>query len=378
MTVLSRQALEIFSRCGGTEQSWPHSRDLPIMLPYSMPDSSIITPRKSFFRSKKSELIPFVLGLCVLAYLVYRFGFSTLLSNLVTTGWTFGLIIGLWLFIYILNTTAWRLALGPDGQRISSPHLFQITVSGFALNDMTPFLAIGGEPYRISVLSEPLGRERAVSAVTLYRMIFSLGHLMFLLVGILGVLVALELPPSIRLLLITVGLILLAIISILLSGHRRGVFERIYMRAQRLRVLDRLIKRIPVNQESLRQMDELIMNVYHKRKGNFYGAIGCEFFGRCCMSLEIFLILRSIGLPVDLAQAFFLFLTFSILINLFLAVPYNLGVREGGFYFALESLALPPMIGVYLGIVMRIREFFWYLVGLGFIALAGLRKPKTT
>ena len=343
-----------------------------------MPNSSTITPRKPFFGSKKSELIPFVLGLCVLAYLVYRFGFSTLLSNLIATGWTFGLIIGLWLFIYILNTTAWRLALGPDGERISSPRLFQITVSGFALNDMTPFLAIGGEPYRISVLSELLGRDKSVSAVTLYRMIFSLGHLMFLLVGILAVLLALELPPSIRLLLVTVGLILLVIISILLSGHRRGVFERIYMRAQRLRILDRLIKRIPVNQESLRQMDELIMNVYHKRKRNFYGAIGCEFFGRCCMSLEIFLILRSIGLPVDLAQAFFLFLTFSLLINLFFAVPYNLGVREGGFYFALESLALPPMIGVYLGIVMRIREFFWYLVGLGFIALAGLRKPKTT
>ncbi|MGA9364805.1 MAG: lysylphosphatidylglycerol synthase transmembrane domain-containing protein [Bacteroidota bacterium] len=343
-----------------------------------MPDSSTITPRKSFFRSKKSELIPFVLGLCVLAYLVYRFGFSTLLSNLIATGWTFGLIIGLWLFIYILNTTAWRLALGPDGERISSPRLFQITVSGFALNDMTPFLAIGGEPYRISVLSELLGRDKSVSAVTLYRMIFSLGHLLFLLVGILAVLVALELPPSVKLPLAAIGLILVAIISILISGHRGGVFERIHGRVQRWRVLGRLLKRIPVNQESLRQMDELIMNVYHKRKKNFYGAIGCEFFSRCCMSLEIFLILRSIGLPVDLAQAFFLFLTFSILINLFFAVPYNLGVREGGFYFALESLALPPMIGVYLGIVMRIREFFWYFVGLSFIALAGLRKPKTT
>jgi uncharacterized protein (TIRG00374 family) len=343
-----------------------------------MPDLSTSTSRKFSFHPKKFELVLFVLGLSVLAYLVYRFGFDTLLSNLVATGWTFGLIIGVWFFIYILNTTAWRLALGRDGHTITFPRLFRITVSGSTLNDMTPFLAIGGEPYRMSALSESLGRGQSVSAVTLYRMIFSLGHLLFLLVGIVTILVALELPTSIKVLLAAVGLILLAIISILLSGHRHGVFERIYSRVKRLRVLGRLLQRIPVTQESLRRMDELIMNAYHERKRDFYGAIGCEFLSRCCMGVEIFLILRSVGLHVDLVQAFFLFLTYSILINLFFAVPYNVGVREGGFYLALESLALPPMIGIYLGIVMRIREFFWFFIGLGFIALAGLRRPKTT
>jgi hypothetical protein len=343
-----------------------------------MPDSSTSTPLDLSFRLKKFELIPFVLGLCVLAYLVYRFGLGTLLSNLIATGWTFALIIGVWLFIYILNTAAWRLALGPDAEGITPPRLFQITVSGFALNDMTPFLAIGGEPYRISALSESLGRDRSVSAVTLYRMIFTLGHLSFLLVGILTVLIMLELPSSVKLLLVAAALILVAIISILLSGHRRGVFERIYGRVQRLRALGRILKKIRVSQESLRQMDELVMDAYHERKKDFYGAIGCEFLGRCCMGIEIFLILRSVGLHVNLPQAFFLYLTYSILINLFFAVPYNVGVREGGFYFALESLALPPMLGIYLGIVMRIREFFWYFVGLGLLALAGLRRPKPT
>jgi len=343
-----------------------------------MQDPSTSAPDRLSFRPKKFELFVFVLGLCVLAYLVYRFGFDTLLSNLIATGWTFGLIVGVWLLIYILNTTAWRLALGPDGQGISPPRLFQITVSGFALNDMTPFLAIGGEPYRISVLSESLGRDRSVSAVTLYRMIFTLGHLMFLMTGIVVVLIMLKLPFSVKLLFVMAGLILLAIISVLLSGHRRGVFERIYSRVQRLGVLSRLLRRMPVNQESLKQMDELIMNVYHQRKRDFYGAVGCEFLGRCCMSIEIFLILRSVGLHVDVPQAFFLYLTYSILINLFFAVPYNVGVREGGFYLALGSLALPPMIGVYLGIVMRIREFVWYFIGLTLLALAGLRRPRVT
>jgi hypothetical protein len=49
----------------------------------------------------------------------------------------------------------------------------------------------------------------------------------------------------------------------------------------------------------------------------------------------------------------------------------NLGAREGGLYLGLESLALTPLLGVYLGIVMRLREFVWILFGLLFILLTG-------
>lgn len=329
-------------------------------------------------RLKKIELIFFVLGLSFLGYLVYKFGFETLLTNLARTGWTFALIIGLWFIIYILNTTSWRLVLGCEVEGISFPHLFRIIVSGFALNDLTPVLGLGGETYRMSVLSERMGRGRSVSSVTLYRMIYSLGHLLLLFTGVVVALVALRLPTTLMFLFGLVGVALLAIISILLSGHRRGVFERVVGRLQRVRVIHRLLEKFSVSEESLKRMDEIITSAYHERRRDFYGAVSIEYVTRCCMAIEIFFILRGIGLDVGIAQAFFLYLTYSLLVNILFAVPYNVGVREGGFYFALESLALPPMIGIYLGIVMRIREFFWILLGLLFILLAGVRRPKVT
>jgi uncharacterized protein (TIRG00374 family) len=334
-----------------------------------------LTPPRRF---RKLELFLLILGVCGLGYLVQKFGISTLIENLAATGWTFGLIIGVWLIIYLLNTSAWKLVLGHQAESITFPRLFRITVSGFALNDVTPMLGLGGEPYRMAVLSESLGKSRSVSAVTLYRMIFSLGHMLLLCVGIVVTIVEVELPGSLKLLLMVLGIVLLSIILVLLSGHRRGVFERVYRGLQRVSFLRCLLEKAPVNQDSLKRMDELITNAYHDRKRDFYGAVGCEFLGRCCMGIEIYLILRSIGLHVDIAQAIFLYLTYSIVINVLSPVPYNVGVREGGFYLAMESMALPPMIGVYLGIVMRIREFFWILVGLSFIALASFRKPKVT
>jgi uncharacterized protein (TIRG00374 family) len=343
-----------------------------------MSDLSPVPQLKPPPRFRKLELFLLILGVCALGYLVQKFGISTLIENLAATGWTFGVIIGVWLIIYLLNTSAWKLVLGHHAESITFPRLFRITVSAFALNDVTPMLGIGGEPYRIAVVSESLGRSRSVSAVTLYRMIFTLGHMSLLCVGIVIAIVAVDLPSSLKLLLMVLGVVLLSFILVLLSGHRRGVFERVYRGLQRIPLLRRLLQKIPVHPDSLKRMDELITNAYHDRKRDFYGAVGCEFLGRCCMGIEIYLILRSVGLQVDIAQAIFLYLTYSILINVLSAVPYNIGVREGGFYLAMGSMALPPMIGVYLGIVMRIREFFWILIGLIFIALASFRKPKVT
>jgi uncharacterized protein (TIRG00374 family) len=343
-----------------------------------MSDPSPVPQLKPPQRFRKLELFLLILGVCALGYLVHKFGISTLIENLAATGWTFGLIIGVWLIIYLLNTSAWKLVLGHQAESITFPRLFRITVSGFALNDVTPMLGLGGEPYRMAVLSESLGRSRSVSAVTLYRMIFSLGHMLLLCVGIVVTIIEVDLPGSLKLLLVVLGVVLLSIILILLSGHRRGVFERVYRGLEHVPLLRRLLQKVPVNQDSLKRMDELITNAYHDRKRDFYGAVGCEFLSRCCMGIEIYLILRSVGLHVDFAQAIFLYLTYSIVINVLSPVPYNVGVREGGFYLAMESMALPPMIGVYLGIVMRIREFFWILVGLSLIALASFRKPKVT
>jgi hypothetical protein len=42
----------------------------------------------------------------------------------------------------------------------------------------------------------------------------------------------------------------------------------------------------------------------------------------------------------------------------------NLGVREGSLFFIMGLLNFTSAIGIYIGLVNRIREFFWILIGL--------------
>jgi len=107
-----------------------------------------------------------------------------------------------------------------------------------------------------------------------------------------------------------------------------------------------------------------------------YAAIGLEYLSRVLMGVEVYLILRGIGIDTTIVSALFLYVSYSIVINLLFFIPLNLGAREGGLALGLGTLALPPLLGVYLGVVMRVREFFWIALGLLFILFTNKQKPS--
>src|SRR6185436_1175638 len=125
----------------------------------------------------------FLLGLSLFVYLVDRIGAAEILDRIVSSGWGIVAAFFIWFVIYLLNTSAWRLALGRNGDSIGAVELFMITVSGFVINYITPLVALGGEPYKVGALSGRLGAQGAIPAVVLYRMVHLLGYMSLLFAG---------------------------------------------------------------------------------------------------------------------------------------------------------------------------------------------------
>lgn len=314
-----------------------------------------------------SKILFFLFGLGAFIYLISRFGLDQIVANIGRAGWSLLYIIGVWFVIYILNALAWRFVLGESAKKISFPQLFMVTVSGFVINYVTPVIALGGEPYKIKALSGRFGVQQSLSAVVLYRMVHLLGHMLLLFTGIVLALVFLNLPTAVVATLILAGTVVAAIVFITLMGHRDGIFERLHRLLQKLPFLRRLVGRVVRYRDEVRAMDDALTDVYRHRRDRFYLAVGLEFLSRVCMGFEVFLILYGIGIPVSMVSAMFLYITYSMIINILFFIPLNLGAREGGLALGLESLALAPLLGVYLGVVMRIREFVWIMIGLLFI-----------
>ena len=61
------------------------------------------------------------------------------------------------------------------------------------------------------------------------------------------------------------------------------------------------------------------------------------------------------------------------MLNLFFFIPMGLGIREGSLYLIMGGLNISSAIGVYIGLINRVREFFWIFIGL---LLIQIKKPN--
>ena len=130
---------------------------------------------KSRFRN-----IFLVFGIVAVVIMLFTFdvSYEELLNNLKRAGIYLPLVLLLWLVIYAINALSWYIIVRSGGKvsSLTFSKLYKFTVSGFAINYVTPVGLMGGEPYRIMELTPYVGVERATSSVILYVMMHIFSH----------------------------------------------------------------------------------------------------------------------------------------------------------------------------------------------------------
>lgn len=321
-----------------------------------------------------AHLLFLLAGLGGFVYLVHSFGPADVMRIAGRAGWSLLYVMLVWMFIYLLNTLAWRLVLGAAGAEIRFSRLLAVYVSGCALNTITPFLAVGGEPYRAGVLADTLGLPGSVSAVVLYRLVNLLAHLLLLATGILLGMALLPMGLSLRLALVAVCLALGGTGYWVHTIHRDGIFVPAIGWIRRLPVFHRAARMLDKHAAELATMDALFTDAYRHRRARFIAALSIEYLTRVMMGLEVYIIIRGAGVPVSFWAALFIYVIYSIIINVIFFIPLNLGIRESGLMLGLHGFAMAPLLGVYLGVVIRIREAAWVLLGLLLVLVTSTRK----
>jgi hypothetical protein len=326
--------------------------------------------------SRKVRLIFLILGLSFFFYLVKNLGIDNILANIVRTGWWFAPIIFTWGIVYLLNAISWSIVMGKDKNGITFGELFRASLSSFAINYVTPFISLGGEPFRVMSVSDRIGTERAISSVFLYRLLHSTGHLLFLFTAV--VIGAFFIPEAanLRPYLVLIAAFLVILIGLLFAAQRYGIFGLFFKFARKIPVLRGLIGAVGAGQDIVGRIDANTRELFSRRKSAFFAAVSIELFSRFLASIEFFFILHAIDLKIPLHDAFYLSAASSLILTMLFFVPFELGTREGSFYLLMQSLHLDPVTGIYVGLATRIREIFWIFVGLSFIYFSGRRRKR--
>ena len=305
--------------------------------------------------------------------------YQEILDNLRRAGYYLPLVLILWLFIYLINTASWWIILrsGGDVKTLSFAKLFKFTVSGFAINYVTPVGLMGGEPYRIMELKPYVGVERATSSVVLYVMMHIFSHFVFWLsaVGLYVCLYRVSWEMGVVLGLITALCLFLTFVFI--KGYKHGMAVACLNIASHIPFLKKhAVRFLDKNKEKLENIDNQIALLHSQKKRTFYGSLSLEYIARIVGCLEIWLILNVLTTDVSFMNCVLVVAFSSLLANILFFLPMQLGGREGGFALAVAGLSLSGAFGVYAALLTRVRELFWIIVGLVLVKFGNKKNDK--
>lgn len=321
--------------------------------------------------SLRLRLLVFAVGAAVFAYLVSRIGLHEIAQDFRRAGWAIVPVVLLWVPIYLCWAAAWHLTMADAPSRPSFGRALVITVSSFAMNAITPFAQVGGEPFRAGAVSQWMGAQRATGSVVTYYMLHALSNILLWLAGVAVAFIAFTPPAALVIPMILASAVMAGLIAWLFAAHRGGVVAPLARLVGRIPGLGRLSRRLDARAAWIEEVDRLITGFYHGSPGRFFLALGTDFLGRCLMMVEYWLIARGIGLEVSLLQAFVIGTFVTLVVNVLFFFPMEVGVKEGSLYALFHVVGLDPSLGVFAAIFQRLRELAWIAVGLGLVWYAG-------
>jgi len=321
---------------------------------------------------RRVELVFFAAGVIALAVLIARAGPAQLLADVRDAGWAVPAIVAVYGIVYVLNTIAWRLTM-TFPPRLSYGRAWIVNVAAFAMNYLTPFASIGGEPFKIVAASQWMGNRNATASVLNYRLVHIQAHLLVFLTGVVAAFFVLPAGTIATPVLILIAVVLLGLGALVVAVHREGVIERAFDLAAKLPLLRIAAAKLEPRRAGLVEIDKQLISFHRSHPLWYYGALATEYAARVFSMLEFYIIARAIGNPVTFGAAFVIGGFSSLIVNLFFFMPFNVGSKEGGLYAIFAALGLPSRLGIAAAVISRIRELSWISIGL-LLVLASRRK----
>ncbi len=328
--------------------------------------------------NKKYQNGFFIFGITVLILMVSQLDFPEVWVGLQRAGYWFLAVVALWFFLYIFNASAWYIilksimrqhkdALPQDKAtpRIDFWWLYKITVSGFAINYATPVGLMGGEPYRIMALAPKVGTECASASVILYAMTHIFSHFWFWLISVALFIFTRSISPYMAIMLIAVATFCTMAIWFFLKGYKRGIAVSCMTLLSHFPMIKKWARGfIERHSEQLTTVDNQIAALHNQNPRTFISAVGLELACRIISALEIYFILLVINPNADYISCILILAFTSLFANMLFFIPLQLGGREGGFLMSAAGLGLTASDGIFVALLVRLRELIWTAIGM--------------
>jgi glycosyltransferase 2 family protein len=297
------------------------------------------------------------LGMAFLGALVAHNDPARILASIEQLSWRLAVLVCFpAVLVIVLDTLGWRFAFLED--RVPFPTLLWTRLAGEAFNITTPTAALGGEAVKAWLLRGHAPLDESISSVVAAKTTITIAQGLFLLLGIGFAWVLVPWDSA-----LLHGMFWLLVLEILmLAGfvvaQVRGMFGWGHS------LLERVGIRVLGYGETVQRVDAGLARFYRHAPARLLLSIAFHLLAWLLGIVEAYLILRFLGVEVSLATATVIeALGTAVRFATFL-IPGSVGVLEGGYVASFVGLGLRSTDAISFGLVRRVREIVWVVVGL--------------
>jgi len=323
-------------------------------------------------RMRKVTLGFLMVGFLLFVLLVYQVGLGVVVGHLRLLGWRLPLILLPYTLAYLLFTLGWKAVLQKD---IPLLHLFLIREAGEAMNSLTLSASLGGEPVKAYLLrSYEIPLEKGLTSVVVTKTAMTLSQMTFTILGIILATRQIGAKGPLLTFSITLALAWIPAMAFFIVLQRQGLFTTLLLPAKALSLFKTRLARW---EDRIRSLDRQIATFYTRDARSFVLSCGLHLSGWMVQSLEVYLLLSFLELPVDLPTAFAIQGLSVLTKAAAFVIPGALGAQEGGNLLIFLGFSLPMEAGMTFSLVRRGRELFWISLGLAMLARYGLKRIRS-
>ncbi|MGV8141015.1 MAG: lysylphosphatidylglycerol synthase transmembrane domain-containing protein [Candidatus Woesearchaeota archaeon] len=277
--------------------------------------------------------------------------------------------------IYATLTWRWDTILRSRGHKVPFHKLYIYRMIGASINFFTPGPRVGGAPTQASMLGKHgVQFTEGLSTIMIDKIIDITTCGLLFIIGVFLVGLRYALPHDAGVLL-TIGAIVFLTLVILFYNQMlndKHFFLHIFRFLRLDRTKNKSLKKI---EDKIEEMELIMIQFYKHDKKTFMASIGISLLSWVAMFIEYKLATTLLGLNLGMIELFFI-ITFVGLAVLF-PVPMAVGVLEAGQISAFSMINLAGSAGVALAFLVRMKDFFFGVIGIILLPIYGLDLKET-
>lgn len=309
--------------------------------------------------------VAFLLGLGLLAFLIYNVGYESILNSISKVGWGFVFVFALNIARHLARAASMYFAVEPEHRNFKFRSALAARFGGEAVTFFTftgPFL---GDATKAILLRRNLPLTYGASAVIIDNILYYLTVIVMVLAGI-ALLVATYGTGGEAVGRVLIGTVIVSLA--IFSGFVLAIKNRVTPISSAISSLNNrgLVPAFFVKKrDDIRRVERIVFDFYHDRKRDFYTLFLVSIGVHAISVAEVYIILQMLGIEANAAAAFIIESLTKIINAVFGFIPGTVGVYEGGNGLILRILGYTTAVGVALALVRRGAILLSTLIGVG-------------